>query len=435
MLRDARADGLPPGKYHVAEIERDLAGRPDRAALARADGLLQQAVSTYARDLQVPRGDTTVTYIDPELAPTSRLPRFGATAESIQQLRALRRRGPVYEGLRAGLAWYRNRWSALPQLTVPTGPALQAGSTGGRVAALRQRLGLPGASPRFDDQLGAAVRAFRTVHGLSPEPVADAATIAALNQGSAHYDAVFAANMDRARALPTDDRRYVLVDTAGAVLWMMDHGRPVGDMRVVVGKPAMSTPELAGFIRYAVLNPYWNVPPDLVRNSVAPKVLSTGPGYLAQRRFALFTDWRPTAAPLVPEAVDWTAVAAGTQAVWVRQLPGGDNMMGQIKFMLPNRLGIYLHDTPNKPDFARNNRYLSSGCVRLQDARRLGRWLFGDALAIGASGAPEQRVDLPRPVPVYVTYFTAVPISGEVRFQKDAYGRDPALIARLATPT
>ena len=86
-------------------------------------------------------------------------------------------------------------------------------------------------------------------------------------------------------------------------------------------------------------------------------------------------------------------------------------MMGRIKFMMPNDLGVYLHDTPLRHFFARADRRISSGCVRLEDAPRLARWLFRPAAAARAARA-EQRVDLPEAVPVYITYLTALPSRG-----------------------
>jgi murein L,D-transpeptidase YcbB/YkuD len=104
-------------------------------------------------------------------------------------------------------------------------------------------------------------------------------------------------------------------------------------------------------------------------------------------------------------------------------------MMGRIKFMMPNDLGVYLHDTPLRQLF-RGDRAASSGCVRLEDAARLERWLF-DGRMPRPSGAAEQRVDLPEPVPVYIGYFTALPSRDGVRFFPDRYGRDRALLARM----
>jgi murein L,D-transpeptidase YcbB/YkuD len=117
----------------------------------------------------------------------------------------------------------------------------------------------------------------------------------------------------------------------------------------------------------------------------------------------------------------------------MRQRPGGSNVMGAIKFMLPNRLGIYLHDFPDKSLFAREERRLSSGCVRLADAPRLARFLFRGAAPRPAGPDPEQRVDLPEPVPVYITYLTALPdpVRGVVP-QRDVYARDGRRPSRRA---
>ena len=118
-------------------------------------------------------------------------------------------------------------------------------------------------------------------------------------------------------------------------------------------------------------------------------------------------------------------MASGKTSLRMRQRPGGGNVMGAMKFMLPNRLGIYLHDFPDKSLFARSDRRISSGCVRLEDAPRLARFLFGGAAPRPAGPAPEQRVDLPEPVPVYITYLTALPDPARgVALQRDVYARD-----------
>ena len=436
LLREAPSHGLDPARYEIAQIEAALSrSASDRASRARAERLLSEAFIAYARDLRVPASRTEVAYIDPELAPAApnaeELLAAPVTADALTELQQF---SPLYEELRSGLAWYRGRWSKLPQIEIPPGPPLALGSRDERVTLLRQRLGVPAAADadRFDERLGEAVREFRQVHGLASRPVADSETIKGLNAGAAHYERLIVANMDRARGLPADGRRHVLVDSAGAMLQMMEGGRQVDTMRVVVGKPEMATPELAGFIRYAVFEPYWNVPPDLVRSSIAPQVLQEGAAALAARKLVLSPDWR-SYTRLEPSSVDWASVAAGDDSVWVRQLPGGDNMMGRVKFMLPNRLGIYLHDTPDKALFGREDRRLSSGCVRVEDAERLAQWLFRDRDIMDGTFKPDQRIDVPEPIPVYITYFTAVPQSGEIRFHKDAYRRDGELLARLGT--
>jgi murein L,D-transpeptidase YcbB/YkuD len=188
---------------------------------------------------------------------------------------------------------------------------------------------------------------------------------------------------------------------------------------------------MAGLIRFTALNPYWNIPPDLVPTRVAKHVLKEGTGFLRRDRLQLLSDWSDGAHRLDPAKVDWRKVAAGRQLLRVRQLPGPGNMLGSMKFMMPNDLDIYLHDTPDKSSFAQADRRLSSGCVRVEDAARLARWLFKGKPPV-PSGAAEQRVDLPEPVPVYITYLTALPTGkGRIAFQQDVYGRDAALLARL----
>lgn len=250
---------------------------------------------------------------------------------------------------------------------------------------------------------------------------------AALAAAPASQAAFLRQNLDRARALPADlGPRYILVNPAAQSLWLYQAGQPTLQMKVVVGKPSEQTPSMIGLIRYAVLSPYWNVPPDLARNSVAPAVLKEGPDYLATHHLQALSDWSASATVLDPAMVDWGAVASGAQVLRLRQTPGPDNMMGQLKFMLPNPLGIYLHDTPNKALFAGDRRTDSAGCVRLADAAALGRALFGPALQTAATGSPEQRVDLPAPVPVYILYLTAQPGPGGVAFLPDIYRRDAA---------
>jgi len=231
------------------------------------------------------------------------------------------------------------------------------------------------------------------------------------------------ASLDRVRDIPPSGR-YVIVDTAGARLYMIQDGQIVDSMRVIVGKadPSTETPLLASTIYYATLNPYWHVDAPLVRSLIAKNVLEQGISYLARQGYQVL-DPDGSGELLNPAKVDWNAVADGSETVLVRQLPGPRNSMGRIKIGFPNNSDIYLHDTPNKDLFAQDDRDLSHGCIRLQDAEQLGRWLMGhDPQA--ASSAPEQQVLLPSPVPIYVTYLTAQVHDGQLSFVDDIYGRD-----------
>ena len=201
-----------------------------------------------------------------------------------------------------------------------------------------------------------------------------------------------------------DRGRYLLVDAASARLFMIEDGEIVDSMRVIVGKPDAQTPTIASQIYYATLNPYWNVPPDLARSIIAPNVLKYGLGYLKDRGYEVLDGFGEDAQVISPAEVDWEAVAKGRAKVKVRQLPGPGNSMGEVKFGFPNNSGIFLHDTPKKELFAEASRNISNGCVRLEDAPRLARWLLGrDPESVDAD-IPEQHVALPRAVPIYITY-------------------------------
>jgi murein L,D-transpeptidase YcbB/YkuD len=200
--------------------------------------------------------------------------------------------------------------------------------------------------------------------------------------------------------------KFVLVDTAAQRLWMIDHRQIAGTMKVVVGKSGMETPPMAALIRFAVVNPYWDIPPDLVQQEVAPHLVQAGPAYLATRNYEAVTSYDSSAVTLDPAAIDWRAVRDGSTKVGIRQLPGPDNMMGRVMFMFPNKFGIYLHDTPIRWLFSRTDRRVSHGCVRLEHAEALYQWLFGRALDANADAQSADRQDLGEPVPLYILHFS-----------------------------
>ena len=339
----------------------------------------------------------------------------------------------TYTQLRRGLMKYKQRWGSLPQLPLPTATvAMKAGSKDPRVPLLRQRLGLP-AGDQFDSALEKRVRDYQSAHGMKPDGVVGNGTIASLNRGADHYQRLIILNMERARRLPApaDSDRYILVDAGAARLYMYERGKLVDSMNVIVGNAETQTPMMAAELSYVQLNPYWNVPPDLAANLVAKRVLEQGLVYLTERNYEVLSDWTEEAALLDPAAVDWKAVADGRVTIRLRRGPGPWNSMGDMKFMIPNAFGIYLHDVPEpeKPMFASDKRWISNGCIRLEDADRLQKWVFGRKQS--PSGQPEERVDVPNPVPVYITYFTVAPAKDGVVFRTDHYNRDEKLLARV----
>ena len=241
-------------------------------------------------------------------------------------------------------------------------------------------------------------------------------------------------NLERARALPAGKGRYVIVNPPAARLYMYEDGRVVDSMRVVAGRPdaIAQTPMMNAFIRYIALNPYWNSPPDITSRKLAPTILKEGRAYFTKRGYDLVDRFGPDARVLDPMSVDWRAVAAGRVEVNLRQRPGPANSMGKMKFMFPNAQGIWLHDTPEKEKIDEAARLQSNGCVRLEDAPRFARWLFNGRPPSPKGARPEQKVNLPQPVPIYITYLTAVPSGSSIVYFDDFYGKDRGQVRRFA---
>ena len=336
---------------------------------------------------------------------------------------------PLYVQLLQGAERYQATWGQLPKMQIPAGAPLKAGATDDRVDLLRLRLGLP-AGGGFDGSLAERVTEYQRVHGLKVTGIADAATVESMNRGPDHYLRRIAVNLERARRLPGSGQfgRYVLVNSAAAEVHLVNGDRIANSMRAIVGSPEHKTPMMAVMMQNAKVNPYWNVPPDLIRKMTAPRVLKDGVSYLKNFRYEVLADWNPASQPINPSTVNWNDVLAGKSNIRVRQLPGPSNSMGAMKFEMPNRFGIYLHDTPKKELFASANRWVSNGCVRLEDARRFASWVFGD---VPQAQGTETQVNLAQPVPVYMTYLTVAASPTGVTFRSDPYSYDEQAAQRL----
>jgi len=340
---------------------------------------------------------------------------------------------PIFFQLGRGLQQYQDTWGNLPQTKIAAGGALKRGSTGKRVTQLRTRLGLsPGGG--YDDQVIQAVSAYQDVHGLGkPDGIAGRQTIASLNRGSNYYARKIAINMERAYRLPATRAfdRYVVVDSGAAEASFYAGDRKVDEMKVVVGAPATKTPMMAVLMRNAKANPYWHVPPELVRSLTAKKVGEMGLSYFKSFHYEVLSDWSNNARIIDPASVNWKAIKTGKQepTILVRQLPGPWNSMRNMKFEMPNDYGIYLHDTPHPELFAKDDRHLSNGCVRLEDYQRFAGWVFGRMPPV--TGQPEQVIQLPRPVPIYMTYLTVEARGNGVFFRPDPYGFDSLAVPQM----
>lgn len=327
---------------------------------------------------------------------------------------------PAYGALRVA----RRRYAALAAAggwrALPAGDPLRPGGSGGAVAALRERLVAEGyqaagaADPGlFDAALEEALRAFQAAHAIAVDGVAGPETFRALDASPAERVAQIDANLERWRWLPRPmpaDR--VEVDTGAQTAALFRGGAEVLRMRAIVGSPAHPTPMFTAWIEAVVLNPPWNVPESIARNELLPAEAKR-PGLLAS---------------LGIRRVDGR----------LQQRPGPTNSLGQVKFDVPNRFGVYLHDTPGKGLFANPVRAFSHGCMRLEAPRALAAALLAsrgpsaaDLDAWIARGAT-RRIALPARVPLFVVHRTVhVLADGHVAFHPDIYGWDAKLAGRL----
>ncbi|SMF74913.1 Murein L,D-transpeptidase YcbB/YkuD [Tistlia consotensis] len=448
-LESADAEGLDPLSYYSAEIDSARAA----ARWQDLDVLLSAGLLDYVRDLAGGRpalrgqgegldGDA------PPLDAVATVRGLAAAEDVAAALQALAPANAQYRRLRATLAALRERAAAGGWPRIPAGDTLDPGMSGPRVAALRARLAATDgaetevAEPAlFDPSLEAAVRHFQQRNGLAVDGRVGPNTLAALDRPVGELIGVVEANMERWRWLPHDlGERYILVNTAAFEMRAVEDGRVVLRMPVVNGLPSRPTPMFSAEMRYLEVNPTWTVPPTIFAKDYLPK-LRRDPGYLAQQNITLYVSWSPNATPVDPYLVDWSQVRANTHSLPYRlvQAPGPYNALGRIKFMLPNRYSVYLHDTPHHELFSRARRALSSGCVRLARPDDLAALILKEVpgwdmarLEQVYAGGERTRIPLARTWPVHVTYFTAwVDGEGVAHFYDDVYGRDADMIEQL----
>lgn len=348
-----------------------------------------------------------------------------------------------YAGLKDAKERYESIIAAGGWPQIPTGSKLKKGDINKRVAFLRERLeksgdivDSAGTDPNeFDAVVEEAVQRFQKRHGLEVDGVVGAATFKALNVSAPERLQQILINLERCRLLPRKlGERYIEVNVADFQLKVIEKNEVVQTMRVVVGRKNRPTPMLAGKMTYLQINPYWTVPPGIAQRDLLPKI-QEDPSYLKRQKIKVFENWQAAAAELDPLNIDWNQVGRNHFPYKLRQEPDHNNALGQVKFMFPNKLSVYLHDTPAKDLFKRRQRSFSSGCVRVEKPLELAAYLLNgnrgwDQKKISEvleKGTPKV-VFLKKPIPVYLLYWT-VWVEGEktIHFREDIYGRDKAL--------
>ena len=352
----------------------------------------------------------------------------------------------IYHRLKATLAEYR-KLATQPTAPLPAAPSNRAIEAGAAYAGARElgaRLMLLGdlapeagtQGDTYSAELAQAVMRFQDRHGLDADGKLGRQTLAALNVPLASRVRQVELSMERLRWLPElPPGPFIAVNLPSFRLWAFKatDAPPVLATRVIVGKAVRTqTPLFIGTLRHIEFNPYWNVPPSILRAEIVPALLRD-PDYLVKNDMEVVGPGAQTVSAA-------TLAALRSGALRVRQRPGPQNALGAIKFALPNSMNIYLHSTPARALFARSRRDFSHGCIRVEDTAALANFVLADqagwtseAIAAAMAPGPNRTVQLKAPMPVVIFYTTAI-VDGDGRplFPDDVYRLDGALERNLA---
>jgi L,D-transpeptidase YcbB len=459
LLGGLTRDGLDPGRYKhhalqaMARALADGEAGDDRLAyLGDLDLVLTEGFARAVADVERGVLDPTAAGLEWRIERSTpddsvTVARLAAGEDPAAILGSSRPVAPYYERLSDALGRLRSVQAEGGWPSVPAGETLRGGDRDPRVARLRarfvagedaeeRRLAASGREDPvyFDENLEGALRRFQARHTLHEDGALGPNSVAALNVPVEERIETVRLNLDRWRWLPRDlGEEFLLVNVAGFELELVARDTVLESMSVVVGRTANRTPLFRDTLEYVVVNPYWNVPTSIVREEIIP-ALREDPFHLGRNAFEVLYDGR-----VVDEAwVRESDLANGR--FLVRQRPGPNNALGNVKFMFPNDMNIYLHDTPAGHLFSQETRAFSYGCIRVERPGDLARTLLdrysdhdGSEYDRLREKDGEQWVTLDRPIPIYILYFTAwAAEDGTLRFHPDIYERDAALAAEQA---
>jgi murein L,D-transpeptidase YcbB/YkuD len=463
-------DGLDPNDYHYEALDKYRAELRSTRTLPDAEQAALEVLATDAMMLGLYH--LYLGKVDPEKLSSqwnfaSRPVDVERGFAAITQALASGQIRQTFERARPQHVWYQRGRERLKEYrglaavggwpTIPDGPTIKPGMSDPRVPVLRDRLRFtrdlpagsvtPSAPPQigtgthavpsawpvapenadttpptvdtYDAELEAAVMRFQERHGLTADGAVGPATRAAMNVPVEQRVDQIRINLERARwVLHEMKGEFVLVDVAGFDVAYFRDDEPIWTSKVIVGRPYRETP---------------------IFRSLKDKlpILKRDPGYLKRNNIRVIDS---AGREVNPYSVNWSQYGAGRLPPYqLRQDPGEDNALGLVKIMFPNPYLVYLHDTPSKSLFDQDQRTFSSGCIRVQKAFELAELVLNDpvrwnqeTLAAAVATKKMKTVNLAKPVPVLILYWTAQPLpNGQVMFRNDVYGRDPPTLAAL----
>lgn len=333
--------------------------------------------------------------------------------------------GLQYDGLKKELAHYRDIDKKGGEIVVPTlkkPGTIKPGTSSPEVALIRRRLLQLGdiqdadTSNVYDPKLAATINDMKKRYGLNEDSMITNGFISEINVPAKKRIEQIMVNMERMRWIPPADsssNEFILVNIPEYTLHYFENSKEAWACNVVVGKPVTKTVIFSGKMQYVVFSPYWNVPQSIINKEIKPG-MRRNPNYLASHN------------------MEWNGGS-------VRQKPGPRNSLGLVKFLFPNSNSIYLHDTPSKSLFEKEDRAFSHGCIRVAKPRDLAIRILRDypewtpeKIDAAMHAGKERTVTLKETIPVYIGYFTAfLDSKGQLNFRSDVYKRDDRLLQML----
>lgn len=338
---------------------------------------------------------------------------------------------PQYKQLKKELERYyriqkEGKWTAIP---IGKQKKYQLGDTGITVTLVKARLRAFGDTtlrdsvPDFDENLKTAVKNTQQQYGLRSTGTIDLALLKELNVPIQQRIEQMLINLERMRWMPVmPGGKSILVNIPEYQMHIIEDHKQVDHMGIVVGKAANKTVIFSNKLRNIVFSPYWNIPASIVRTEILP-AMKRNRNYLNSKNME--------------------QIGTSNGLPMVRQKPGDNNSLGRVKFLFPNSYDIYFHDTPAKSLFAEEKRAFSHGCIRLAQPVKLANYLLADQrewtperITKAMKSKKEIWVALKKPVPVFITYFTAwVDPNGRLNFRDDIYGHDQKMADQLFLAT
>ena len=448
-LSEAGSHGLPEYRYPLGELKEAIF-EDDPTQKAKLELMATEAFLLFAQDISggilKPNIIDANINVDPQRREASEL--LASLTESFDVssfFENLFPRSNEYEYLVGELRRMRDilrngSWGD----PVPSGTTLQVGMTHEHVPFLRKRLskmGYPVSQTNqrlFDEQLDASVKKFQEYHGLNPDGVFGKRSIEAINVSPKTRLVQVLVNLERMRWNNQDrGTEYVSVNQANFYAYFKSGNKKVWESRVVIGLPSNQTAEFNDTMTHMVVNPTWHVPKSIAVDEYLP-LIQKDSNFLVDNEMVLMV--RGTDTIIDSSLIDMQAFTPDNFPFLIKQIPSNINALGMVKFMFPNKFSIYMHDTPMKELFFKDERTFSHGCIRLQEPFEFAYSLLRNQVVDPVNKfqeilkkEEETYINLSRNIPVYITYRTAFfDDFGQVHYRADVYGRDALVYMALA---